>query len=377
MILTNANIFTRENTFKLGSVYVRDGKIEKLQFDSSDINEDEQIIDCGENYLVPGFIDIHFHGCAGHDFCEATTEALDCISKYQIAHGITSICPATMTYPKEILMPVMDMAKNYKNENGAQIVGVNMEGPFISTEKIGAQNPKYVQKPNYEMLQELQATSGGLIKLVDIAPEVDGAIEFIDKTANDFVISVAHTNADYAQTKLAYEHGTKHLTHTFNAMPSIHHRAPGPILAAAEAGANAEIICDGLHVDYAAVRLAFELFCGHICLISDSCEATGLDDGQYSLGGQNIIKTGNKVVLEKDPTTIAASATNLYDCFKHAVLDAKIPLETAIAAATINPARAIAIDSLYGSIEPGKYADMLLINNNLEIVDIYKFGNKV
>lgn len=374
MILYNANIFTRDGLFEPGCVYVKDGKIEKLEFGDSNANYSSQDIDCQGNYLIPGFIDIHFHGCNGHDFCDATIQALDSIFNYEVKHGITSICPATMTYPEDKLMEVMTCAAKYKQDNKLNIVGINMEGPFISQDKVGAQNPDFVQKPNLEMLNNLQEASGGLIKLIDVAPEVDGAIDFIKKASKNYFVSVAHTNCDYETAIKAYVAGARHLTHTFNAMPPIHHRKPGPIVAASECGSYAEIICDGQHVNYAAVRLAYKLFENKICLISDSCEATGLKDGQYNLGGQEIVKTGNKVTLKESPDTIAAGATNLYDCFKNAVLMADINLETAIVSASTNPAKAIGIDLLYGSIEPGKYADLLIIDKNLDLLNVIKNG---
>lgn len=374
MILSNANIFTRDGIFETGSVVCAGDKISKLDLSS---NSHDDSFDCEGHYLIPGFIDIHFHGCAGHDFCEGTPEALDAISSYELKHGITSICPATMTYPQDILEKAMTNAANYKNEKGSEIVGINMEGPFISPEKVGAQNPKYVQAPDFEMLKQLDDSANGLIKLVDIAPEVDGASEFIKKAAKNFVISIAHTNCTYSQACEAYKLGAMHLTHTFNAMPPIHHRSPGPIVAASENNASAEIICDGQHVNYAAIRLAAKLFGDKMCLISDSCEATGLDDGEYSLGGQAILKRGNKVVLKNNEDTIAASVTNLYDCFCHAVKDAKINLEDAIIAASLAPAKAIGIDGMYGSIEPGKFANILIVDDNLKLINVIYKGKLI
>ena len=374
MILSNVNIFSRDCVFENGAVEVEDGRIKQLIFDGQNVSGD--VIDCKGQYLIPGLIDIHSHGCDGHDFCEGTKDAFDAITNYEIKNGVTSICPATMTYPDEKLLPVMEAVSTYENDKGAEILGINMEGPFISKDKVGAQNPKYVQKPNIDLLNKLNKASNNKIKLVDIAPEVEGAFDFIKKAAKEFVISVAHTNCDYQTAKKAYDLGAKHLTHIFNAMPPILHRSPGPILAASESGANAEIICDGQHVDYAAVRLAFELFEGSICLISDSCEATGLADGQYSLGGQDIMKKGDKVVLKDSPDTIAASATNLFECLKHAINDAGIDKNKAIAAATINPAKAIGVDSLYGSIEPGKFADLLLVDESFKLLAVYKKGIK-
>lgn len=253
-----------------------------------------------------------------------------------------------------------------------------MEGPFISSDKVGAQNPEYVQKPNFEMILRLQKEANGLIKLIDIAPEVEGGLDFVKAAASDFHISIAHTCTSYDTAKKAYELGATHLTHTYNAMPGIHHRDPGPIVAASESGAFAELICDGKHVNYATVRLAFNMFGDdHLCLISDSCEATGLEDGEYSLGGQKILKQNNIAVLAESPDTIAASATNLFDCMRHAIFDAHIKTETAIKATSINPAKAIGVDDKYGSIEPGKFADMLLIDKDFNLLSVFKGGRKV
>lgn len=370
MIISNANIFTRENEFKHGSVKIKDGRIARLIFD--DLKSSDY--DAKEAYLIPGLIDIHSHGAKGHDYCDAKSQDLDSITSYELSCGVTSLCATTMTYPQDKLMSVMQILSNYSNEKGSEIVGINMEGPFISKDKVGAQNPKYVKEPDIEMLKTLDEASGKKIKLVDVAPEVEGCLDFIKQASKNYNVSIAHTNCTYEIALKAYKAGAKHLTHTFNAMPAISHRSPGPILAAAESDAYAELICDGQHVSYPAVRLAYKLFDNNICLISDSCEATGLSDGEYSLGGQQIIKKGSKVVLKDKPDTIAASATNLFDCLKHAILDANIQQEVAIASATINPAKAIGIDSLYGSIEPGKFADLLVVDEKLNLVNVFKKG---
>lgn len=370
MIISNANIFTRENEFKHGSVEIDDGRIKRLIFDDVATSD----YDAKGAYLIPGLIDIHSHGANGHDYCSAKGQDIDAITNYELSCGVTSLCATTMTYPKDKLMSVMQELSNYENKGGSEIVGINMEGPFISKDKVGAQNPEYVQEPDFEMLKNLDEASGKKIKLVDVAPEVEGCLDFIKLASKNYVVSVAHTNCTYEIALQAYKAGARHLTHTFNAMPPISHRSPGPILAAAESGAYAELICDGQHVSYAAVRLAYKLFGNNICLISDSCEATGLTDGEYSLGGQQIIKKGSKVVLKDNQDTIAASATNLFDCLRHAILDANIQKEVAIASGTINPAKAIGIDSLYGSIEPGKFADLLVVDDKFNLVDVFKKG---
>lgn len=376
MIFKNAYIlpdFSKE--FGLADIEVHNGRI--TQIINARIPGDK-VFDCQGKYLLPGLLDIHFHGCVNHDFCEASEEAISDIANYQLKNGITAICPATMTYTEEILTPVMDAAAAHKNGTGADLVGINMEGPFISENKVGAQNPKYVMRPDLEMIKRLDQHANGLVKLIDVAPEVDGCQDFIKQASKDYTISIAHTCTDYDTAKEAFKNGARHMTHLYNAMPGITHRAPGPIPAAAEDGAMAEIICDGQHIHYAAVRLAFELFGpDRMILISDSCEATGMPVGTYDLGGQKIYFDGKKAVLDHDRNTIAASATNLFECMKHAIFDAGIDMNAAVKAASCNPAKAIGVDKDYGSIDVGKYANFVLCDKEFNIDAVFQKGNKV
>lgn len=371
MIFYNANVFADDCTFKKGAVVVDNGRITDIVFD--DIKGD---FDCKGQNLIPGLLDVHFHGCVGEDFCNAKEDSIQKIADYQASVGVTQICPATMTYTEDILTPVMQAAGKHKNGKGADLVGINMEGPFISPDKVGAQNPEYVLKPDYDMICRLQEHANGLIKMIDIAPEVEGGLDFVKQASDKYVISIAHTCTTYETAVKAFELGARHVTHLYNAMPGITHRAPGPIVAAAEAGADAEIICDGHHIHYAAVRLAFEMFgWDKMVLVADSCEAAGCEDGEYSLGGQTIVKRNGAAWLAKSPDTLAASATNLFECMKHAIFDAGIEKEVAIAAATINPAKSIDVDKDYGSISKGKIANMVLIDNNFDIQKVILHGN--
>ena len=290
-----------------------------------------------------------------------------------------TLCPATMTYSEEILTDVVENIKDFvlkekDNYSLGEIVGINMEGPFISGKKMGAQNPKYQRNPDIGMFERLLEKSGGLIKLVDIAPENEGAMEFIESCHEKVCISLAHMTADYDTAIQAFEAGAKHMTHLYNAMPGINHREPGPIIAALEKEAQVELIADGVHVHPAMVRFTFNTFKeDKIILISDSMEATGLADGVYQLGGQSVTKRGARAALTEDENTIAGSVTDLYGCFKKAVLDMKVPLEKAVRAVTENPAAAIGIDKDYGSLEAGHYANILLLDDELNIVKrIYK-----
>ena len=371
MIVRNAKVFTDGCRFVEKDLVIRDGRI---VFGAAP-RTDEEIVDAGGAYALPGLVDIHFHGAVGHDFCDADEAGLQAIADFEASKGVLAICPATMTFNEEILNGIMDVAAAHKNGRGADLVGINMEGPYISPSKVGAQNPKYVMGADAGMFRRLQARSGGLIKLVDVAPEEPGNLDFIRACHGEARISIAHTCADYDTAKAAFAAGASHMTHLYNAMPGITHRAPGPIIAALEEGAEVELITDGIHIHPAMVRFTFNTFGDdHVILIADSMMACGLPDGQYSLGGQAVTVKGALATLTEHPGTIAGSATCLYDCMRHAVLDMGVPLASAVRAATLNPARSIGIDADYGSLEPGRWGNVVLADEQLNIQKVIQKG---
>ena len=371
MIIRNAKVFTLNGQFVEKDLVIRDGRI---VFGAAPL-ADEEIVDAQGAYALPGLVDIHFHGAVGHDFCDADEAGLQAIADFEASKGVLAICPATMTFNEEILNGIMDVAAAHKNERGADLVGINMEGPYISPDKVGAQNPKYVMAADPGMFRRLQERSGGLIRLVDIAPEEPGNLDFIKACHNEVRISIAHTCADYDTAKAAFAAGASHMTHLYNAMPGITHRAPGPIIAALEEGAEVELITDGVHIHPAVVRFTFRTFGDdHVILIADSMMACGLPDGQYSLGGQAVTVHGPRATLTEHPGTIAGSATCLYDCMKHAVREMGVPLTSAVRAASLNPARSIGIDADYGSLEPGRWGNVILADEELNIVKVIRKG---
>ncbi len=370
MRLTGGRVYDPDHVFRIHDVFI-DGDC------FSGEGECTETLDVSGLSLIPGLVDIHFHGCVGHDLCEGKTEVIQIMADYEESRGVTAICPATMTYPEEKLAGIMRAARDHKNEKGAYLAGINMEGPFISHEKKGAQNPAYIQEPDADMFERLQEESGGMIKLVALAPEVPGAEEFIEKEKDRVGISFAHSNADYDAASLAFHNGVHHMTHIFNGMNPMHHRTPGPVFAAAGTPeVEAELIADGIHIHPSVVRATLKLFGeDRIIFISDSMEATGMEDGDYELGGQKVIKKGNRAVLEDG--TIAGSATDLMGCLRTAVLKMDIPLETAVRCATENPAKSIGINDTFGSIEPGKKACLVALDNELNIVHIINRGNMI
>lgn len=371
MIIKNAEVYTEEGIFQKKDIYIQDGVfVEQAP-------EDDQVIDGTGCYAIPGLTDIHFHGCMGKDFCDGTEEAIQTIADYEASVGVTTIAPATMTFSEATLMDIAHAAKAHKNEHGAILCGINMEGPFIAMKKKGAQNGRYIHKPDVAMFDRIQEASGGLFKLVDIAPEVDEAMDFIKAKKGEVVLSIAHTTTDYDTAKEAIDAGVTHMTHLYNAMNPINHRNPGPIIAAAEdERVEAEIICDNVHIHPAIVRNTFKMFGpDRMIFISDTMMAAGLDDGMYELGGQPVIVKGNRATLEDG--TLAGSNTNLMDCMRVAVKEMDIPLETAVRCAAVNPAKSIGIYDKYGSITPGKVANVVLLKkDDLALQQVILKGEK-
>ena len=332
-------------------------------------------VDAQGCYVIPGLIDVHFHGAMGHDFCDAEQEGIAAIARYEASRGVTAICPTTMTLPEERLAPIVaSVAEHATADDEAGIVGINMEGPYIAPDKVGAQNPAYVRSASVEEFARLQAAARGLIKLVDVAPEQPGNLDFIHSVSHDVRVSVAHTCTDYDTACAAFDAGARHMTHLYNAMPSLHHRDPGPIAAGAERNdVTAEIIADGVHIHPAMVRLAFALFGDdRMILISDSLRACGLGDGEYELGGQQFTVRGNRATIANG--SLAGSVSDVMACMRTAVQRMSIPLISAVKAASVNPARALGLEGERGAIAPGYVGDAVVLDRDLNIKHVVLRG---
>ncbi|MBQ4576109.1 MAG: N-acetylglucosamine-6-phosphate deacetylase, partial [Firmicutes bacterium] len=318
----------------------------------------------------------------GEDFSDATADGLQAIADFELSQGITYICPAGMTLPEDQLEQICKntAAHRRKDTTGAEVVGAHLEGPFLSFAKKGAQNAEYLHEPDSDMLARLQAAAEGAVRLVTVAPEEPNGIEFVRKaTEMGITVSVGHTIADYDTAKAAFEAGACHATHLYNGMPPLHHRAPSVIGAAFDTpGVKAELICDGIHIHGAMVRFTFQLFGKErMVLISDSLRATGMPDGQYPFGGQEIEVHGNRATIVGHPETLAGSVTSLMGCLRQAVAFG-IPLEDAVRACTYNPAQAIKIDDRAGTLDIGKEASIVLLNkDDLSVKKIIFKGREI
>lgn len=372
VILKNAEIFDSDFNRRRADIRIEGEKIAEI---GENISGGEEV-DFGGCVILPGFIDIHIHGCGGADFSDAREDTLPTMSKTLAYFGVTSFCPATMTLPYDDIERAFRRAADYMgNECGAYIHGVNMEGPFLSVERRGAQPEEYIKKPDIDEFRRLSSICN--VCLVSLAPEVEGALDFAREASKICTVSAAHTVATYEQAKVGYENGITHTTHLLNGMPPISNRNPGvPVAALNAQNTTAELISDGIHIhpDYLALlyRILGE---DRSVAVSDSMRASGMGDGEYTLGGQTVYVKNGKATLADG--TIAASTTNVFDEFKN-LLSFGVPLRQAVKSCTINPARAIGADKATGSIAEGKNADLLVMTADLsERRAVYVKGRKV
>ncbi len=327
---------------------------------------DGNVLDAAGCYVIPGLVDVHFHGCVGEDFSDATPDGLQKIADFELSQGVAYICPTGMTLPEDQLTAICrnTAAHRKKNAGGAEVVGAHLEGPFLCMAKKGAQNGDYLHDPDTAMLERLQKAAEGCVRLVTLAPEQPNSVEFIKAASKMGIhVSLGHTVADYETAKAAFEAGADHATHLYNAMPPLAHRDPGVIGAAWEVpSVMPELICDGIHIHPSVVRLTFGLFGKErMIIISDSLRATGMPDGEYPFGGQMIEVHGNRATILGHPETLAGSVTSLMGCLRQAV-SFGIPVADAVRACTYNPARSIGIDGRAGTLDAGKEASIVLLD---------------
>ena len=379
MYYKNAKIFGSDFQFHHGAFEVtEDGKFGAVLPE----NVPADAVDLEGATVIPGLIEVHSHGNSGYDFSDGDYEGLKKMAEYYLSCGVTSFAPASMTLPYDVLEKAFATGKRLAEEKPdgcSRIRGIQMEGPYFSYKKRGAQNADYLKEPDFEGFKKLFEDCGGLVRIVDIAPELPGSVEFVREASKLCTVSIAHTDSDYDHARDAFAAGATHLTHLYNAMPAINHRTPGVIPAAVEAsGVRAEIICDGLHIHPACVRMAFSMFGGdRMIVVSDSGRCAGQSEGyQFDLGGQMAeIRGGVAKLVGTD--TIACSATNMWQCLVNCISSFGIKEEDAIRACTYNPACALGAQDEVGSIATGKQADFVICSADYSQKRVFLAGEEV
>lgn len=343
--------------------------IDKANFDS---NNYEEVIDAKNNLILPGLIDVHIHGYSGYDTMDNSYEALKEISNNILKNGVTSFLPTTMTMDKETILSTLNTIKDFKdsNKDGANVLGVHLEGPFINSKYKGAQNGINIIKPDTELFKEYEE----MIKIITVAPEEDEDMSFIREMTNRGInISIGHTGADYDTALKAYKNGAKGITHTFNAMTGLHHRNPGVLGAALNNDFYCEFICDNIHFNKVLYNMILKTKKqDKIVIITDCMRAGGMPEGDYELGGQKVIMKDGKCLLVDG--TIAGSTSKLNKGLNNFVENSDISLEEAVKFATENPAKYINEFDKRGSLDKGKYSDIIITNEDVEVLYTIKEG---
>ena len=335
-----------------------------------------EVIDANGGYVTPGFIDLHIHGYLGKDVCDGEEESIRTISKGIIANGVTSYLPTTMTVDMKVIKKSLAVLRALKEESksweGSEILGAHAEGPFISESKKGAQDPKYILKPDADFVKEY----ADIIKIISLAPEEDtetfDALREISKET-DVVMSLGHTSADYDTAMASIANGVRHATHLFNAMTPLAHRAPGVVTAALNSDVSCELIVDGFHVSPALYDMLYQMKGRKLCFITDCLPAGGLPYGEYTLGGNKIVY--RDIVCRLEDGTVAGSVLKLNKGVWNVYTNSSIPLWECVNCATLNPATAIGVSDKKGSIEIGKEADLVILDHAFHVMKTIKKGD--
>ena len=364
LVIKNAKIIF-ENKIEEGKALILSDKIEGI-VDEGDIPEGVEIIDAEGGYITPGFIDLHIHGYLGKDVCDATAESIRTIAGGLVENGVTGFLPTTMTVDMSVINGALNACREVKNCGeyyGSQILGVHAEGPFISASKKGAQDERFILKPDADFVK----ANADIIKIITLAPEEDKDFGEIKRIAEetDVVVSMGHTSADYKTAMESTKNGVKHATHLFNAMTPMTHRAPGVVGAALNSDVSCELIVDTYHVDTALYEMVYKMKGRKLCFITDCLPAGGLPEGEYTLGGAKIIYKDNLCKLEDG--TIAGSVLKLNKGVWNVYNNSAIPLYECVNCATLNPATTIGIADRKGSIEVGKDADIVVLDDEFNV----------
>ncbi len=370
-VIKSGILITPCETIQDGVVVFKDGKIAAVgRKTDTKIPEESIVIDASDQIVAPGFIDIHVHGGKGRDVMEASYEAINEIAKFSVCHGTTSFLPTTVAASHKALLSTVEMVRTAveKGTDGAEVLGTHLEGPYISPQKPGAQDPCFIRTPSLDELDEIWEVSNRTVKIVTLAPESEGANRLIAGLRDlGVVASVGHSNATYSEVAEAIKCGVKHAAHTFNAMRGFHHREPGVIGAVfVRDELTAELICDRIHVCPTAMELLVRVKgTDKVVLVTDAIQAAGMPDGRYRFGEKRMVVTNG--VCRYESGELAGSTLTMNMAVRNVMQSVGLPLETAIKMATMNPAMVVNVHKRKGSLESGKDADIVIIDDNVDV----------
>ncbi|MGG1519656.1 N-acetylglucosamine-6-phosphate deacetylase [Paenibacillus oryzisoli] len=385
LLITGARIVTEQGVIEDGVLHAKEGRIAfaggKAAWQPETASPAAERIDAAGRWLLPGFIDVHVHGGYGADFMDANPETLETITKFHAQHGTTGMLATTMTQTREAIDRALGEIYAYSRKEMpyAQLLGVHLEGPFVSPKWAGAQDPKLMLDPQLDWLQDWDERYPGLMKQLTLAPEREGGLAAIAWLRDHGIVAACgHTDATYADIQAAADAGLSQAVHTFNAMKPLHHREPGTVGAVlTDARISAEIIADGIHVHPAALRLVTLAKPPHgVLLITDAMSAAGLGDGQYDLGGQAVtVKSG--VARLTEGGSLAGSTLTMIDALRFMVREVGVSVEDASRFASANPARQLGLSATHGSLAAGKQADVLLVSEDLALDGVWVRGKQI
>ena len=365
--IINGRIVLPDNVVS-GMAIVFDKTIKAIVPQAEINTEEYEVIDAQGNLVAPGLVDIHIHGYLGEDASDGSTEGLKKMAAGIAKNGVTSWCPTTMTMAKSVILEAFDTARKVKAEQecyGAKILGINCEGPFINPSKKGAQPEEFILPPDGDFIVE----NADILKLFTVAPEMEGALECIRKVYEDgrVLVSMGHTGASFDEANEGIKAGVRHTTHLFNAMTALQHRNPGVVGAAlSDEKVSCELIADTFHVNSGLYKLVAKAKGDKLCLITDCMRAGGMGDGDYTLGGQHVIKTGIQCLLEDG--TIAGSVLELNAAVRNLKNYTELSLPEVFACASLNPAKAVGEAEQIGSLEVGKCADIMICDDDINVI---------
>lgn len=373
----NAHIVLEDGSIIKGDLLIENGRIKKI----GKVDEEGLIELDDDKIIIPGFIDEHIHGAAGSDAMDGTKEDLAKIAGALASEGTTAFCATTMTQSMENIDKALSAVKDYMCDNpesGARILGVHLEGPFISVKHVGAQPIEFVAKPLVETFKHYEEVSGNNIKLITMAVEVEGALELVKYLkSRNIVASIGHTDATYEDCKKAVEAGASNITHTYNAQKGLHHREVGTVGAAMLFDElNCEAICDGIHLSAPAIKLLWKNKPhDKFTLITDAMRAKHMPDGKSELGGQVVIVKNGEARLENG--TLAGSVLKMNVAVKNVMKFLDLPLSDVVRYASENPARNLGVFDEMGSIKVGKLANLVVVDKDVNVFETIREGNVI